>query len=69
MKNSVPVVDRCVSAVTKCFDVVFSKDRLEELSFEICEAVLDTASQMDLISLSYRLDVRLLQLSSHFIHP
>lgn len=68
MKNIAPVVDRCVSAVTKCFDVVFSKNRLEELSFEIREAVLDTASQMDLISLSYRLDVRL-QLNSHFIHP
>jgi len=69
MKNNAAVVDRCASAATKCFDVVFSKDRLEELSFEICEAVLDTASQMDLISLSYRLDVRLLQLNSHFIHP
>lgn len=69
MKNHAAVVDRCTSAVTKCFDVVFSKDRLEELSFEICEAVLDTASQMDLISLSYGLDVRLLQLNSHFIHP
>lgn len=69
MKTSAPVVGRCASAVTKCFDVVFSKDRLEELSFEICEAVLDTASQMDLISLSYGLDVRLLQLNSHFIHP
>lgn len=69
MKNIAPVVDRCASAVTKCFDIVFSKNRLEELSFEIREAVLDTASQMDLISLSYRLDVRLLQLNSHFIHP
>lgn len=69
MKNNATVVDRCASAVYKCFDVAFSKDRLEELSFEICEAVLDTASQMDLISLSYRLDVRLLQLNSHFIHP
>lgn len=69
MKNNAAVVDRCASAVTKCFDAVFSKDRLEELSFEICEAVLDTASQMDLISLSYGLDVRLLQLNSHFIHP
>lgn len=69
MKNIALVVDRCASAVTKCFDIVFSKNRLEELSFEIREAVLDTASQMDLISLSYRLDVRLLQLNSHFIHP
>lgn len=69
MKNIAPVVDRCASAVTKCFDVVFSKNRLEELSFEIREAVSDTASQMDLISLSYRLDVRLLQLNSHFTHP
>lgn len=50
-KNNAVVMARCASAVTKCFDVVFSKDRLE-LSFEICEAVLDTASQMDLISLS-----------------
>lgn len=69
MRNNAAVVDRHVSAVTKCFDVLFSKDRLEELSFEICEAVLDTASQMDLIRLSYRLDVRLLQLNSRFIHP
>jgi len=69
MKNNAAVVDRCASAVTKCFEVLFSKDRLEELSFEICEAVLDTASQMDLIRLSYGLDVRLLQLNSRFIHP
>lgn len=50
-KNNTVVGPRCEAFVTEGFDV-FAKGRLV-LSFEMCEAVLDAASQMDLISPSY----------------